>query len=241
MGFSERLKEMRIGKALSQKELAKRCNITANAVSNYESGQNYPKLSVLIDLMSVLECTADYLYQDYLPPTNAFTLSEDERDLIQKYRKLNQHGRMAARAIIDIEYQSAEEWIAAGHLKDIDLYIPVLKSKGYTLSALPRRIKIAKTINNLKADFCLELISNAERPLLSIGEIALFKREPVPNNEIGLFRVNGLIYIRKRYFSDGETILMPFNPGTKPLVVKEDDKFEILGRYVGKLERNYIE
>lgn len=242
MGFSERLKEIRIGNGLSQKELADMVNTSAAAIGNYECGLNYPKITVLMDLMACLNCDANYFYQDYLPPSyaeNKFT--EEEVLLIKKYRKLNAHGKKAVKAILDVEYKCAEEWFENGNLIGLDMCHPILKSRGYVLSPTCSKIQVAPTETNKLADFCVKLISNSTKPIFRTGDVVLFKKEPVPHNDIGLFRVNGIIHIKKLYKMNGQTRLMPFNVSTEPVEVKETDKFEVLGRYVGKLERNYIE
>ena len=74
-----------------------------------------------------------------------------------------------------------------------------------------------------------------------MGDVLLLKRQNVVNNEIGIFGLNGFIHIKKLYRNNGETVLMPFNTSESPVVVRPSDRLEILGRFIGKLERNYIE
>ena len=142
MGFSERLRELRKKRGMSQSELADLVNVSFNAIANYENGQNYPKFPILINMMDALQCDANYIFQDYLTVANALEMSEEERSIIEKYRKLNNHGKKAVRAILETEYECAEEWIENTNLKEIDMYLPILKSKGFVLSSMPKRIKI---------------------------------------------------------------------------------------------------
>lgn len=61
MKFQERLKELRIAKGVSQKELGKLIGATYSAISYWEMGVNEPKLSYIIALCNYFEVSADYL------------------------------------------------------------------------------------------------------------------------------------------------------------------------------------
>ena len=58
--FSTRLKELRLAKGITQKELGKAIGATYSAVSYWEKGINEPKLSFLIALCNYFEVSADY-------------------------------------------------------------------------------------------------------------------------------------------------------------------------------------
>lgn len=59
--FSVRLKELRIEKGITQKELGKMIGATYSAVSYWEKGINEPKISYLISLCTLFDVSADYL------------------------------------------------------------------------------------------------------------------------------------------------------------------------------------
>ncbi|MDE6356182.1 MAG: helix-turn-helix domain-containing protein [Clostridia bacterium] len=61
MKFQERLKELRVSKGVSQKELGKLIGATYSAISYWETGVNEPKLSYIIALCKYFEVSADYL------------------------------------------------------------------------------------------------------------------------------------------------------------------------------------
>ncbi len=61
MKFQERLKELRLLKGVSQKELGSIIGATYSAVSYWETGINEPKLSYIIALCKYFEVSADYL------------------------------------------------------------------------------------------------------------------------------------------------------------------------------------
>lgn len=59
--FQNRLKELRIAKGISQKELGQIIGATYSAVSYWENGVNEPKVSYIIALCDYFGVSADYL------------------------------------------------------------------------------------------------------------------------------------------------------------------------------------
>lgn len=61
MKFQSRLKELRLARGLSQKELGAKIGTTYSAISFWENGVNEPKISYVIALCKFFDVTADYL------------------------------------------------------------------------------------------------------------------------------------------------------------------------------------
>lgn len=59
--FQQRLKDLRISKGLSQKELGKIIGSTYSAIGYWENGINEPKASYIINLAKYFEVSTDYL------------------------------------------------------------------------------------------------------------------------------------------------------------------------------------
>ena len=59
--FRERLKELRLEKAISQAELGKIVNMSKMAVSHWESGHSEPSIAQLIILSDFFSVSVDYL------------------------------------------------------------------------------------------------------------------------------------------------------------------------------------
>ncbi len=58
--FGEILKELRIEKGLTQKELAKKLSVTVPTLSHWECGYQEPSFKDLISLCKFFEVSADY-------------------------------------------------------------------------------------------------------------------------------------------------------------------------------------
>lgn len=59
--FCVRLKELRLRKGLSQREMAERLGITLRAYQYYEQGNRFPDFHGLIAIADELESSLDYL------------------------------------------------------------------------------------------------------------------------------------------------------------------------------------
>ena len=61
MNFGEKLKMLRTGQKLSQRELAERLGVAKSVISYYESGDRYPSYDVLVKMAHLFHVTTDYL------------------------------------------------------------------------------------------------------------------------------------------------------------------------------------
>lgn len=61
MGFNLKLRELREGKKLSQRDIAAKIHVTPGAVAKWELGYTLPTLENLIALVNLLGCTSDQL------------------------------------------------------------------------------------------------------------------------------------------------------------------------------------
>lgn len=59
--MKDRLKELRLERKLSQKQVAEYLGISTRAYSHYEIGDREPSISLLVKLCDLFEVTADYM------------------------------------------------------------------------------------------------------------------------------------------------------------------------------------
>ena len=81
--FSERLTVLMKDKGLSQKDFAKKANVTESAMSYYVKGVRTPSGEVLVRIAKALDTTADYL----LGGTDNVEIPETQKEL--KYLQRN--------------------------------------------------------------------------------------------------------------------------------------------------------
>ena len=92
---------------LSQKELAKRLDVTPSRISNWEQGANCPTIDILFEVCKILNVSINDIYGVY--PDSNISLSYIEAEHIKKYRALDENGRQIIDTVINIEYLRTQE------------------------------------------------------------------------------------------------------------------------------------
>lgn len=59
--FNNKLRELRKGSGLTQKQLSERLGVAKSVVSYYEQGSRFPSYDVLIKIARIFHVTTDYL------------------------------------------------------------------------------------------------------------------------------------------------------------------------------------
>lgn len=106
MSLGSRIKELREDKNISRNKLADLLGVTVGAISNYENEISSPKEPILFKIMEVLNCDANYLFQDAINiHAMEHNLSIGEYKIIEKYRSLDGHGREMVDFTLEKEYE----------------------------------------------------------------------------------------------------------------------------------------
>ncbi len=100
MNFAENLKDIRTAKGITQKQLAKACNLSPQCISALETGRNKPTASSLaiianalqVDLTELLE-PSEQIFTDEeqalgMRATKKVTINPDEDELLYYFREL---------------------------------------------------------------------------------------------------------------------------------------------------------
>lgn len=83
VNFGEKLKLLRTGQKLSQRELAERLGVAKSVISYYESGDRYPSYDVLVKMAHAFHVTTDYLLDiERTRILDVSHLSEEDIDVV---------------------------------------------------------------------------------------------------------------------------------------------------------------
>jgi len=99
--LSERLIELRKKSGLTQADISKHLKITRQAYSFYESNQREMDFASLISIAKFYNVTTDYLLCRGDVETTAF--SNEEIEIVSKYRALDGRGKNAVKATLEFE------------------------------------------------------------------------------------------------------------------------------------------
>ena len=108
MSIGTRIKMRREELGMTQPELACLIGVSKGSIGNYESGISRPNEDILIKLFSALDCDANYLYFDDINKSEDI-LDSSEKNIIKKYRVLDEHGKDMVDTVLDKEYSRCAE------------------------------------------------------------------------------------------------------------------------------------
>lgn len=253
MSFASRLKERREELNLSQTALAEQLGITKAAISNYENEISSPKADILYSLFKALNCDANYLFQDEMNDLEKNeTLSIKEKNVIKKYRALDDYGIKAIDDLLDTEYkrvQSQNKAIYDDNGNRITSFYSYLNFKYQSTKALyidkvsaglgffpveEDYQPIGSPFSN--SDYAFSVDGDSMSPKYQNGDMVYVKKQNILNDsEIGIMVYNGKGYLKKYYKDGNNVILVSLNEAYDDIFISldEDTDFHIVGKVIG--------
>lgn len=227
--IGERIKEARLAQNLSQEELAQLVGAKYRSVSTWELGTAKPDYLTIIRLCEALKITPNQLFDidgsEDIP-------SLDELMLLRKYREIDDFGRKAVNAVLEAEYLRVTEPKKKARLIRIDYYsFPASAGTGDFLeSEVPEKILVQDTPEAEVADYVIPISGDSMEPTFHSGDKVLVeKRENIEQGDIGIFIVNGDVYIKEL----GNKCLISHNSAYKPISLRSTDSIYCCGKVLG--------
>ena len=121
MGFSERLKQLRKEKGLSQIMLAKELGVSGGTVAMWETGKRKPQFEMFDKLCTFFDRSMDYilgasdddrsftLINEEVQQLGDWQVEEQYEDMLRKYTLLDDYGKDAVDAVLRKEFNRAQE------------------------------------------------------------------------------------------------------------------------------------
>ena len=104
MAFKDRLKEARLSKKLTQEQVAKQIGVAKSTFTGYEKGNSEPNMLNISKIMEVLSVDANFLFQDEVKKTAQIFANIEEKEILEKYRALDAHGKEM------VDFTLSKEW-----------------------------------------------------------------------------------------------------------------------------------
>lgn len=238
MNIGEKLRTRRIELGLSRTELAQEIHVTPSSIANYENEISYPKPDTLISLILALKIDANYLYQDYLSNSQIRTLygqelTPDEQETLSKYRKLTEAGKLHIRRIVNEEYKktTSEDWAV------YPCMFPGLRkiNSGFLFPEEHKTIRVERKHILPGTEFCFQIQIDRYEPVFKKYDVVALKGTPAKHNEMGIFRLNGIYYLRTMYHTDNVYRLCSLNVNDPDVDITPEDDFECIGTILGRI------
>ena len=244
--YIKNIKDIKKNRNLTNEQLATLSNISIGTLNKLLAGDTKdPKLSTLIPLAKALDCSMDEL---------VFGLNnknEEEKELISKYRKLDDKGKNVVMYILNNEYTHSP--VTSSKPTSLDLNVPdnkkardkmriklfdIAVSAGtgsYLSNDTYSTITVEANELTKKADYAVRVYGNSMSPKYEDGDLLLVAQATDLNEgELGIFLVDNESYFKKL----GNRKLISLNPDYSDIDLSNVD-FSILGRVIGKLKKNH--
>lgn len=255
MSFGDRLKEARIMKGYTQKQLAEKLNIGGTTVTGYEKDNSEPSMNTISKIMEILDVDANFLFQDesYETTQKEKELSEKIKNLAKKYRDLDSFGRQTVDIVLDREITRVKE---LSNMKermkelestrsaivdiqpppeDVNLYIYPYLGKiacagpGFYFDDIPADTIEAPYVKG--ADFVVGVNGESMEPDYHDGEKLYVKKvEYLRTGDTGIFTIGNECFL-KEFGKDG---LISKNKDYDDIQGNEDVR--LVGKVIGKVE-----
>ena len=202
-------------------------NLSNKAVSTWEKDVAEPSSSVLLLLCKLLNITDIYGEHYGDNPDNPMSALNEEgkAKAIEYIELLRDSGKYTPAQAIIIPFR-----------RSIKLFdIPASAGTGSFLDGENYTILEVGEEVPYDADFGIRISGDSMEPEFEDGQIAwVLKQDMIENGEIGIFSLNGEAYIKKLQDDPNGVFLISLNEKYPPIPVREHDRFDILGKVVGK-------
>lgn len=227
------IKQIRVARGLTQKQLAEMIDVSESIISQYENEKKSPSNETLLKLGEALDCSVSDILDDRKALN--FALSTLERDLIQKYRALDERGRKVVDAVIEVESGAKVVELPKRETKIIPLFVA---AAGPGEPPSQDGFDDYEVDADSKAKFAVKISGNSMEPYLHDGEIVLCKKARPEVGELAVMMVDGCIYV-KQYVDDcfQNMYLLSLNREREDcdvtLLASGDERVEAFGTVIG--------
>ena len=237
--FGEILAENRKKKGYSQSNLVdllsqEGIQVTTKAISKWETNATEPSVATFLAVCKVLNITN--IYEEYFGANPADPLSS-----------LNDEGKEKALDYIGLLHDSGKYEKQTAKIIPFCRYIDVYDNAvsagtgNFLVDGPKETIQLTKDIIPESASFGVKISGDSMEPEFEDGQIAwVLKQDILENGEIGIFYLNGDAYIKKLQEDKNGVFLISLNEKYSPIPVGENDRFDILGKVVGKNHPNEL-
>lgn len=231
----EQIKKYRNIKGMTQQDIADALGESSGRVIyNWEKGIGRPDCDKLARLCDLLEVSADELIGC---KSMADRPTATEWNTLQKYRALDEHGKEVVDYMIDSEYKRVATLSRKPkpRMLKMDYYtLPASAGTGSFLdSDLAEELLVPESAEAEQADFVISVSGDSMEPTYHDGDkVFVEKCDSVDIGEVGIFVVNGDVYIKEL----GSKCLISHNEKYKPIRIGENDSVYCSGRVIGIVE-----
>lgn len=207
-----KLREIRARQKLTMKELGKKVGVSESAIGLYENGKRKPDFDMLLKLAEALDSSVPEL-----TGTEELFGVKIRSALDKRYAALDEYGKQAVDAVLDIEYRRCTGEVAKTATKIIPLF-PAAAGPGEPVDG--EAFDDYEVPEDSKAAFAVRISGDSMEPEFHHGDVVLCEKRIAKDGEIAVIMVNGCLLV-KQYIPDsfGNIYLRSLNRNRKDLDV----------------------
>ena len=228
--FGAVIKRIRTAVGFTQSDIAKRTGKAQQTVASWESGQSYPDANMLFTLCEMCGTTVDAAFG-----FGKEVLDQNEKNLIKKYRALNEHGKSNIDVLLENEFKYSEEpekivYSIAEYLQPVSAGDGEWNDDAYTENAILNKAPPKGT------SFIIRVHGDSMEPTFHDGDRVFIKsQQTIEHGEIGIFIIDGHAYVKEL----ADKLLLSHNKLYDPIPVTENIICQ--GKVLGVCDDSYFE
>lgn len=239
MEIGKKISQIRKEKKIKIDELVKLSGVPKGTLNKILTGiTKDPQLETLKAIAKAMNCTLD----DFDGDIKTETFSYKEKEIINKYRSVDETGKMIVEFILDAELKRiTPPTIHESKITDFEEEKKKRELPYYTIKASAGNGNFLATNDYIlievdeyvpqQANYALKVKGDSMEPKYHDGDIVYVKtQKSIENGEIGIFCIDDNVYIKKLKYVDGKYRLISLNPAYKPIEIKESNEFICFGK-----------
>lgn len=246
MDFGQRLKNLRIERGYTQKELGLTIGVSVVAIRSWEKNAKKPAMDALLSLGHAFNVSMDTLMDFHIGNVSNSTLilSQAEKSLLRNYQLLDSHGKKAVDTIcaLEVERVSSDQQkpeprkiINIEEVKAVR-YMPHYTSPSAAGFSVPldgadfSMMPVDDSVPDV-ADYAVDIQGNSMEPYIHDGDMVYVQKDAeLSVGDVGIFCVNGAMYCKQYYLDDERNlVLVSANPDLREsnIHVSADSGFSV--------------
>ncbi|HFI0343846.1 TPA: XRE family transcriptional regulator [Streptococcus suis] len=232
----QKIKDFRLSRNMTQKELAERIGMGDTTIVNYEKGIRTPKKNTLFKISEVLKTSID----DFFPPittTAPNSLIEQISDKVVQLTEPNQKNVLRySSELLDRQNTVEDSKNTVSELQAIYFTYnyydqPASAGTGQYLNDV--QVEQIELPVNVQADFVVPIYGDSMEPEYQSGDYIFVKLSvDLSDGDIGVFEYYGDAYIKQLLINEDGAFLHSLNEKYNDIRIDRDSDFRIIGEVV---------
>jgi SOS-response transcriptional repressor LexA len=193
--IAQKLKQLRAASGVSQRVAAQAIGRSQQTLGSWETGVGQPDIDTLMRLLRFYNSSADEAFGLFMQKG----ITQKEIEFCKKLRVLDDFGRRAVTAVLDVEHLRCVE---NRQTKTLVLPFPIQKASAgqgnYLDDDWAESLAVLQNDLTGRADFLLRVAGDSMQPLYAEDDILLIRQtDTVNDEEIGVFLLEGELLVKK--------------------------------------------